>query len=66
MKKQLEKKEANRKAYQKAVDRQKKIQTRAVRKRMKESAKKAEKYNSKKGATFFEKLFRRKQKKKAA
>ncbi len=59
-----ERKETGMKEYEKAVKRQKKIQTKETRKRMKQTAKKAKKYNDKRPDNFFEKLFRRKQKKK--
>ncbi len=59
-----ERKEVGMKEYEKAVKRQQKIQTKEVRKRMKQTAKRAKKYNDKRPDTFFEKLFRRKQKKK--
>ena len=52
------------KEYDKAVKRQQKIQTKETRKRMKATKKRAEKYNQRKPDSFFENLFRRKQKKK--
>lgn len=57
-------KEVGMKEYNKAVERQKKIQTKETRKRMKQTKKKADKWNERTPDTFFEKLFRRKQKKK--
>jgi biopolymer transport protein ExbD len=59
-----DRKEAGMKEYEKAVKRQQKIQTKETRKRMKATKKRAEKYNQKRPDNFFEKLFRRKQKKK--
>ncbi len=59
-----ERKETGMKEYEKAVKRQQKIQTKETRKRMKATKKRAEKYNQRKPDSFFENLFRRKQKKK--
>lgn len=59
-----DRKEVGMKEYGKAVERQQKIQTKETRKRMKQTKKKAEKFNQRKPDSFFEKLFRRKQKKK--
>lgn len=59
-----ERKETGMKEYEKAVKRQQKIQTKETRKRMKQTAKKAKKHNDRRPDNFFEKLFRRKQKKK--
>lgn len=59
-----ERKDVGMKEYEKAVKRQKKIQTKETRKRMKQTKKKAEKWNQRKPDTFWDKLFRRKQKKK--
>ena len=59
-----ERKETGMKEYEKAVKRQQKIQTKVTRKVMKATKKRAEKYNKRKPDNFFEKLFRRKQKKK--
>lgn len=59
-----ERKETGMKEYEKAVKRQQKIQTKETRKRMKATKKKSTKYNDRRPDNFFEKLFRRKQKKK--
>lgn len=59
-----ERKEVGMKEYEAAVKRQQKIQTKETRKRMKQTKKQAEKYNLRKPDTFWDKLFRRKQKKK--
>ena len=57
-------KQADMKAYLKAVEKMKKVQTKETRKRMKQTKKKADKWNGHQPDTFWEKLFRRKQKKK--
>ncbi len=58
------KKEVGMKEYEAAVKKMQKVQTKETRKRMKATKKKAEKYNQRRPDNFFEKLFRRKQKKK--
>ncbi len=59
-----ERKDVGMKEYEAAVKKMQKVQTKETRKRMKQTKKKAEKYNQKRPDNFFEKLFRRKQKKK--
>jgi len=57
-------KETGMKEYEQAVKKMQKIQTKETRKRMKQTRKKADKWNERRPDTFWEKLFRRKQKKK--
>ena len=61
-KKKEEKKKSSKNEYEKALKRQKKIQTPAVRKRMKKSLKKAEAYNprTRKKEPFYKRWFKTK------